>query len=321
MRAAQRALWRDTLVVACATAVMGILCVQFDFSEALRRWTAPWERFQLDELPAVLVVLAAGLAWLAARRYLEAGRELRRREMAELRLEAALTDNRRLSQQYVLLQEAERKALARELHDELGQYLNVIKLDAVAFREGLAHGSSGHTSGLHERAEAIVANCNHIYAALTSLIRQLRPVGLDELGLAAALEHCVNTWRPRLPDVQLDLSLMGELDDLTEAVTLTVYRVLQEGLNNVAKHARARRVAMEVERTGEPGRPTGQLIRVTVADDGVGVDTQSPTQGLGLIGMRERVGALAGQMEVASVPGKGFELQVRIPVNVPERAG
>jgi signal transduction histidine kinase len=294
------------LVVACATAIMAILCVQFDFSEALRRWTAPWERFQLDELPAVLVVLAAGLAWLAARRYAEVGRELRRREIAELQLEAALSDNRRLSQQYVLLLEAERKGLARELHDELGQYLNVIKLDAVAFREG-------HTSGLHERAEGIIANCNHIHSALTSLIRQLRPAGLDELGLAAALEHCVDTWRPRLPEVRLDLSLVGELDDLTEAVQLTVYRILQEGLNNVAKHARARRVVMEVARTRE-------RVTVNIADDGVGMDTGAATQGLGLIGMRERVAALAGQLEVISDPGDGFDLRVRIPVAVPEPA-
>jgi signal transduction histidine kinase len=302
MRAAQKAVWRDTLVVICATAVMAFLCVQFDFSEALRRWTAPWERFQLDELPAVLVVLAAGLAWLAARRYAEAGRELRRREVAELQLEAALTDNRRLSQQYVLLQEAERKNLARELHDELGQYLNVIKLDAVAFREG-------HTTGLRERAEAIIANCNHIHSVVAALIRQLRPVGLDELGLAAALEHCVDTWRLRLPEARLDLHVAGELDDLTEAVKLTVYRILQEGLNNVAKHARARRVVMEVERVGES-------IRVAIADDGVGVNTKAPTQGLGLIGMRERVAALAGQLEVSSDPGKGFELRARIPVDV-----
>src|SRR6516162_5725181 len=121
-RAARKAVWRDVLVVIGATAVMAILCVQYDFSEALRRWTAPWERFQLDELPAVLLVLAVGLAWFAARRYGEAGRELRRRELAEAQLATALTDNRRLSQQYVRLQEAERKTLARELHDELGQY-------------------------------------------------------------------------------------------------------------------------------------------------------------------------------------------------------
>ena len=296
-------------MVALATAVMAALCVQFDFSEALRRWTAPWERFQLDELPAVLVVLAAGMAWFAARRYGEAGRELHRRELAETRLEAALTDNRRLAHQYVRLQEAERKTLARELHDELGQYLNVIKLDAVAIRDLRLAGEAS----LRERAEAIVANCNHIHTALTSLIRQLRPVGLDELGLGAALEHCIDTWRPRLPDVQLSLELEGEFGDLTEAVTLTVYRVVQEALNNIAKHAAAGKVIMRLERTPTSAR-LPDVVTVTVADDGVGVDTAAPTQGLGLIGMRERVAALAGRLAVTSNPGRGFELQAQIPV-------
>jgi two-component system, NarL family, sensor histidine kinase UhpB len=309
MRASARAVWQDTIVVVLATAVMAALCVQFDFSEALRRWTAPFERFQLDELPAVLVVLAAGLAWFAARRYGEAGRELRRRELAEAQLAAALTDNRRLSHQYVRLQEAERKSLARELHDELGQYLNVIKLDAVAIRDGRLPG----VATLNERAEAIVANCNHIHAALTSLIRQLRPVGLDDLGLSAALEHCVDTWRPRLPDVRLDLRLKGEFDDLTEAVTLTVYRVVQEGLNNVAKHAAAAQVTMQLERDASQAGAQ-DLITVTIADDGVGFDTTARTQGLGLIGMRERVAALAGRLDVASAPGSGFELRAQIPV-------
>ena len=298
-------------MVALATAAMAALCVQFDFSEALRRWTAPWERFQLDELPAVLVVLAAGMAWFAARRYGEAGRELRRRELAETRLEAALTDNRRLAQQYVRLQESERKSLARELHDELGQYLNVIKLDAVAVRDGRLTGATS----LRERAEAIVANCNHIHTALTSLIRQLRPVGLDDLGLGAALEHCIDTWRPRLPDVQLSLELGGEFEDLTEAVTLTVYRVVQEALNNIAKHASAGKVTMRLERA-PAGAQSQDLVTVTVVDDGVGVDTTVPTQGLGLIGMRERVAALAGRLEVTSAPGGGFELQAQIPVGV-----
>ena len=309
MQAPERVVWQDTAVVVFATAVMAILCVQFDFSEALRRWTAPWERFQLDELPAVLMVLAAGLAWFAARRYGEAGRELRRRQIAEAQLEAALTDNRRLSQQYVRLQEAERKSLARELHDELGQYLNVIKLDAVAIRDGRLT----DPTSLREQAEAIVSNGNHIHRVLTSLIRQLRPVGLDELGLGAALEHCIDTWRPRLPDVRLNLELSGEFGDLTEAVTLTVYRVVQEGLNNVAKHAVAGQVIMRLERT-PPGTGSPGFVTVTIADDGVGVDTKVPTQGLGLIGMRERVAALAGHLEVSSTPGSGFQLKARIPV-------
>jgi two-component system sensor histidine kinase UhpB len=309
MQAPERAVWQDTAVVVFATAVMAILCVQFDFSEALRRWTAPWERFQLDELPAVLLVLAAGLAWFAARRYGEAGRELRRRQLEEAQLEAALTDNRRLSQQYVRLQEAERKSLARELHDELGQYLNVIKLDAVAIRDGRLT----DPTSLREQAGAIVTNGNHIHTVLTSLIRQLRPVGLDELGLGAALEHCIDTWRPRLPDVRLNLELSGEFGDLTEAVTLTVYRVVQEGLNNVAKHAAAGQVTMRLERT-PPGTGSPDFVTVTIADDGVGVDTKVPTQGLGLIGMRERVAALAGHLEVSSTPGSGFQLKAQIPV-------
>jgi two-component system, NarL family, sensor histidine kinase UhpB len=309
MRAPERAVWQDTVVVAVATAVMAALCVQFDFSEALRRWTAPWERFQLDELPAVLVVLAAGLAWFAARRYGEAGRELRRRELAEAQLEAALSNNRRLSQQYVRLQETERKSLARELHDELGQYLNVIKLDAVAVRDGRLT----DPTSMSDRAGAIVANCNHIHTALTSLIRQLRPVGLDELGLGAALEHCIDTWRPRLPDTRLSLELVGDFGDLTEAVTLTVYRVVQEGLNNVAKHASAGHVTMQLERT-PAGTDSPDIVTITIADDGVGVDTKVPTRGLGLIGMHERVAALAGRLEVRSAPGRGFELQAQIPV-------
>src|SRR3569833_2697530 len=143
MRAPHRVVWQDTIVVALATGVMVSICVQFDVSEVLRRWTAPWERFQLDELPAVLVVLAVGLAWFAGRRYIEAGRELDRREVAEAQLEAALTNNRHQAQQYVRLQEAKRKSLTRELHDELGQYLNVNKLNAVCLRDARRRGASG----------------------------------------------------------------------------------------------------------------------------------------------------------------------------------
>lgn len=309
MRAPLKVVWQDTILVALATAVMVLICVQFDLSEALRRWTAPWERFQLDELPAVLVVLAVGLAWFAARRYIETGRELRRRQVAEAQLEAALTNNRRLAQQYVLLQEAERKSLARELHDELGQYLNVIKLDAVGIRDG----RPADAAVLRERAAAIVANCDHIHAALAALLRQLRPVGLDDLGLGAALEHCVETWRPRLPEVKLDLSVAGEFADLGETLTLTAYRVVQEGLSNIAKHAGARQVRLELDRAHCAGNGA-DLVNIIVADDGAGADPDTQTRGLGLMGMRERVAALGGRLEITTAPGRGFELKAQIPI-------
>ncbi len=310
MRASEKVVWQDTILVALATGIMVLICIEFDLSEALRRWTAPWERFQLDELPAVLVVLAVGLAWFAVRRYIEAGRELRRREVAEAQLEAALANNRRLAQQYVRLQEAERKSLARELHDELGQYLNVIKLDAVGMRDGRA----ADAAAVRERAAAIVVNCDHIHAALAGLLRRLRPVGLDDLGLGAALEHCVDTWRPRLPDVKLDLTVAGEFADLGEMLTLTAYRVIQEALSNIAKHAGARRVRLHLDRA-RSGSNGADLISITVADDGAGADPDARTRGLGLIGMRERVAALGGRLEIISTPGRGFELKAQIPVD------
>jgi two-component system, NarL family, sensor histidine kinase UhpB len=312
LRTRIRAPWRDAAIVFAATAVAAVLCIRFDVSEMVQGFTAPWESVQLDELPGILLVLAIALAWFAARRYREAGRELRRRCLAEERVAAALADNRRLSQEYVRLQESERKGLAQELHDELGQYLNVIKLDAVGLRDLRLESAAA----LRERAVSIVENCDHIHRALGALIRQLRPVGLDELGLAAAVEHCVDTWQARLPGTQLHLSVTGDLSQLPEAGCLTVYRLVQEALTNVAKHALAAHVVIELARTA-PEQSRGDAVEVTVADDGPGADLSAQTSGLGLIGMRERVAALDGTLEVTSSRGRGFRLKARIPVGRP----
>lgn len=299
----------DAVLVAAVTIATWVLCALFNVTEMLRRLNAPYERYQLDELPTVLLVLGLGLTWFATRRYGEARQEIGRRKSAEAQLAAALADNRRLAQQYVELQETERKALARELHDELGQYLNVIKLDAVGIRD------DSHTSqpATHRRASKIVENCNHIHGALATLIRELRPTGLDELGLAAALEHCVETWRPRLPGVSLRLSVAGDLGALPESMTVTLYRLVQEALTNVAKHAAATHVVVRLERVGA-GSADEERIDVAVSDDGVGTAPGLPTRGLGLIGMRERVRALQGKLVFKSSRGQGFELSAQIPV-------
>lgn len=300
---------RDAVLVAVVTVGAWVLCAVLNVTETLRHVTAPYERYQLDELPSMLLVLGLGLTWFATRRYGEARREIGRRMRAEAQLAAALADNRRLAQQYVELQEAERKALARELHDELGQYLNVIKLDAVGLRDE----QRASPAAMQQRTSAIVENCNHIHGALATLIRELRPAGLDELGLAAAVEHCVQTWRTRLPNVSLELSISGDFTTLPETIAVTLYRLVQEALTNVAKHASAHHVAVSLQRAADGGMG-GERIEVTVADDGVGTQGGQPTRGLGLIGMRERVMALQGELAVASIPGKGFELAARIPV-------
>lgn len=299
---------RDALLVAMVTIATWVLCGIFNFTEVLRRLNAPYERYQLDELPSVLLVLGLGLTWFATRRYGEARQEIARRKLAEAQLAAALADNRRLTQQYVELRESERKALARELHDELGQYLNVIKLDAVGIRDD----HTAAQTAMHQRASTIVENCNHIHGALATLIRELRPTGLDELGLAAALEHCVETWRARLSGVSLRLSIAGDFAGLPESITVTLFRLVQEALTNVAKHAAASEVAVRLGRAASGNE--GDRIDLVVADNGIGTATGDPTRGLGLIGMRERVMALQGKLVFTSSPGQGFELSAQIPV-------
>ena len=301
---------RDAVLVAIVTVATWLLCGIFNFTEILRRLNAPYERYQLDELPSVLLALGLGLTWFATRRYGEARQEIVRRKSAEAQLAAALAENRRLAQQYVELQESERKALARELHDELGQYLNVIKLDAVGIRDD----PQSSQTATHRRASTIVDNCDHIHGALATLIRELRPTGLDELGLAAALEHCVETWRARLPGVSPRLSIAGDFTDLPESITVTLYRLVQEALTNVAKHAAgASHVAVRLERAKADGSDD-ERIDVTIVDDGVGPVSGLLTDGLGLIGMRERVLALQGKLVFTSSPGRGFELSAQIPV-------
>src|SRR6202048_4753379 len=128
---------RDMVLIVVVAVAAAVVCVKFNLSEALLNWTRPFERVQLDELPAVLLVVAISLIWFSSRRYFEANRQLQLRRTAEARLAQALAENQRLAQQYVDMQEAERKSLARDLHDELGQYLNAIKLDAVSIRESI----------------------------------------------------------------------------------------------------------------------------------------------------------------------------------------
>ncbi len=185
------------------------VCVKFNVSEALSSWTRPHERLQLDELPGILLVVAICLIWFSSRRYFEARRQLALREAADLKLAEALAENQRLAQNYVDTQEQERKTLAHDLHDELGQYVNAIKLDAVAIRQ-----ATENMEALHAPARAMIANIDRVYDVLRGLIRQLRPVGLDELGVLAALEHCINEWRLRLPGTTLEMSSIGELDSL-----------------------------------------------------------------------------------------------------------
>ncbi|MFM0080031.1 histidine kinase [Paraburkholderia sediminicola] len=310
---------RDLAWVLALVVLAAVLGATFDFSEHAYRWTRGLERFQLDELPGTLCVLSIGLAWFAWRRYRETRRELSRRCVLEEQAERLLADNRRLDNQALQVQELERRHLARELHDELGQYLNAISLDAARIRDL----SSGREPEIHRISLGLIQSASHVYRQIGGMIRRLRPIGLDEFGLPSALEHCVDGWRERLPDASFSLTIEGDFAGLSDALTITLYRLVQEGLTNVSKFARTSRVEVFMVRAPREAqerqdRQDGKLIDeivVTMADDGPGADLEKPRGGLGLIGMRERVEALGGEFHVASKPEGGFLFCARVPAH------
>jgi two-component system, NarL family, sensor histidine kinase UhpB len=308
-------LWRDMAVVIAVTAVSVAASAYFNLSETLYSLTRRVERFQIDELPIGVAVLLTGLVWLAWRRFQQARRELRARRAAETRLAGAVEVNRQLAQENLRIQELERKRLARELHDELGQYLNAIKLDAVSIVD--AGALEGTTAGV--AARAIIASVDHVHRVVRDMIARLRPVGLDELGLVAAIEHCIEKWRQRLPGTRFDLSVRGNLDGLGENLDLTLYRLIQEGLTNVYKHAHARRVQVVLERSGALSDAAGGL-HVSVADDGCGMDPEARGRGFGLSGMRERVETAGGRFVLSSVQGAGLRFEAHLPAQTPAQA-
>jgi two-component system sensor histidine kinase UhpB len=302
--------WRDSAAVVGITALSVVLSAHFQFSEQLYAATRHWEYFQVDELPFGMFVLSVGLIWLSWKRHRHARLELQARRIAEARLSGVLAENRQLAQENLRIQEVERKHLARELHDEFGQYLNAIKLDAVAIGE--SRGSDAKFST--DAAMAIIRTVDHIHGAVSEMIARLRPVGLDELGLIAAIEHSVDHWRQRLPDTRFVLSVRGDFAGLGEPLNLTVYRLIQEGLTNIYKHANAQQAEIALERLTS-GAGGMDEIHLTVADDGCGMQPGLRNSRFGLHGMRERVEIVGGTFVLTSEPGRGLRFVARMPAN------
>jgi signal transduction histidine kinase len=296
----------DLVLIAGLTVAVAIVSVRFELSETVQTWTRHWEHYQLDELPGVLLFAAFAMAWFAWRRIREARAELARRITLERELAAALGENRRLMQAQMQIEEEERRRLARELHDELGQHLNAIKIDAVTIR-------SSPDAEARRAALSIVELTDHLHAIVRDMTRRLRPAGLDELGFPAALDNCLEAWRGRVPDLDLELSMNGDFENLGEALNMTLYRLIQEGLTNVSRHANARRVDIRLQRNAS--RSDKGEIELTMKDDGRGFEAETwDGEGVGLIGMRERVEALGGRLEIATRAAPGFCVTAWLPV-------
>jgi two-component system, NarL family, sensor histidine kinase UhpB len=214
----------------------------------------------------------------------------------------AVEDKRRLAEAAVSLQDAERKEIARELHDEFGPYLFALRAHATSLAR-MAEAREPDTKVLRKHGNAILEQINALQQFNRRVLERLRPVGLAELGLQEAIEALVRLWSDAHSDVTIETAISRSPQEISETAQLTIYRIIQEALTNVFRHARATRVEISVApapsvRTGRAA-VDAEAVMVRVRDNGSGLPI-GHKQGLGLIGMRERVLALGGIMNVAS---------------------
>ena len=211
-----------------------------------------------------------------------------------------------LLQQLVTTQEEERRRISRELHDQLGQQLTALRFNLEALK-----GQCGAGAAIREQVERTQLIAGQLDGGLDFLAWDLRPAALDDLGLAEALARFLDEWSKH-SGIKVEFHSLGlRRERLSAEIETMIYRIAQEALNNIAKHAQATYVDVILE------RHNSQAILV-VGDNGQGFAAdQMPAAGngtkLGLINMRERASLVSGTLEIESTPGKGTTIYVRVP--------
>lgn len=219
-----------------------------------------------------------------------------------------LMQNRALTRSLFVAHEEERRYLARELHDELGQWFTAIQAEAQVICN-----VSKHAPNIHDSALAISKSASAVHEVIRGMLRHLRPSLLDELGLADSLRELQRQWCLGHPVIACDFNLDVMLDVLDEELNVTIYRLVQEALNNVAAHSKATRVVVSVQIENNNQHMPDMLV-LSVTDDGSGFDPRQTPGGIGLLGMRERVIAAGGDFFIESEVGAGTTLLARLPI-------
>ena len=209
-----------------------------------------------------------------------------------------------LAQRSLAIQEEERHFLARELHDDMGQSITAIKALAVSIRERA-------DDVLGDRASTIIEVSSSIYDRVRQMMTRLHPSALDELGLTSALELMVDDWNEHHGDSFCRFTATDVPSTLEPDVRINLYRIVQEALTNVAKHAPGAEVTVDLElRPSASGVP--HLV-MEIADNGPGFDPANQARGLGLLGMRERANSMSGDFQIVTQNGRGTRLLVDVP--------
>ena len=221
-------------------------------------------------------------------------------------LQQSIFQNHQLTQQLITLQEEERKSLARDLHDEFGQCLTAINTDASVILKA----AKTKYPELQASAQAISQLSRHLTDLVSGLLQKLRPGVLDELGLIAALNDLVDTWKSRNEAVNCHFSINITENNLSESANLAIYRLVQEALTNISRHANATIVGVEIKADMQHEK-MGIMIKIN--DNGAGFNT-SNSDGFGLPGMRERVEGLGGTLSINSRLSHGTALIAWVPL-------
>ncbi len=268
-----------------------------------REWTL-WERYHWYVVVAATVILGQGLliSGLLVQRTRRRRAELQVRESERsLRLSADKIQD--LAGRLIAAQEAERRGIAGELHDDISQRLALLSAEV-----GLLQSQLPDDPELLDQANRLITQVTDIGAELHRLSRRLHPAWLDQVGLANSLRQtCGDVADAHRVAVTLEISELPAAIDTD--VALCLYRITQEGLHNVIKYSVASNVTVRL--TSADGQ-----IRLQIADDGVGFEAGREGNGIGLISMRERVHFLGGQFHVSSAPREGTRLEVQVPLRL-----
>ncbi len=234
-------------------------------------------------------------------------RDITRRKQAEQAQYELLQENRALMLRVMQVQEEERRLLARDLHDELGQLLTSIKTRA----EFIA--MHADNAELRDAAAEIVRDTSASFDASNAMLLKLRPDTLDILGLAAALAELTGQWQKQAGTI-CSLHIGGDINHLNEMHAIAIYRLVQEGLTNAHRHGKANRVEIVVTHVPPHAGREGQVL-IEINDNGKGLHVQQVRKGMGIIGMRERIHALGGTFLLTDIPGDGVRIEAVLPIN------
>ncbi len=209
-------------------------------------------------------------------------------------------ENKALTLHSLQIQEEERRHLAKELHDELGQSLTAIKVMAAAAKT--------ENADTGQIADTIISVCEHLISVVRSMMRNLHPLALSELGLKAGLEDLIHQWSQRHPELALTLNCPESVDRLEQNITIQIFRIVQECLTNIIRHAKADKALITL------AMPSQNLLCLEVCDTGCGCALNETRKGFGLLGIRERIQSLGGDLAIETKPRQGMKIKATVPL-------